>query len=76
MLKSEHYLKFQIRIWMNTDMPVQVDGEPWMQLAGQVVVCRSALQVRSKVIAFFLVYRMMLQNLNRNHYVLKKIEKI
>ncbi|XP_072041779.1 diacylglycerol kinase theta-like isoform X2 [Amphiura filiformis] len=33
-----------IRIWMNTDMPVQVDGEPWMQLAGQVVVCRSALQ--------------------------------
>ncbi|XP_063951074.1 diacylglycerol kinase theta-like isoform X4 [Lytechinus pictus] len=34
----------QIRITMNTDMPVQVDGEPWMQLAGQVVVCRSALQ--------------------------------
>ncbi|XP_030830206.1 diacylglycerol kinase theta isoform X2 [Strongylocentrotus purpuratus] len=33
-----------IRITMNTDMPVQVDGEPWMQLAGQVVVCRSALQ--------------------------------
>ncbi|XP_033640352.1 diacylglycerol kinase theta-like isoform X2 [Asterias rubens] len=33
-----------IRIWLNTDMPVQVDGEPWMQLAGQVVVCRSALQ--------------------------------
>ncbi|XP_071481147.1 diacylglycerol kinase theta-like isoform X1 [Diadema antillarum] len=34
----------QVRISMNTDMPVQVDGEPWMQLAGQVVVCRSALQ--------------------------------
>ncbi|XP_038051588.1 diacylglycerol kinase theta-like isoform X2 [Patiria miniata] len=33
-----------VRVWLNTDMPVQVDGEPWMQLAGQVVVCRSALQ--------------------------------
>ncbi|XP_070533856.1 diacylglycerol kinase theta-like isoform X12 [Ptychodera flava] len=33
-----------IRIWMNSDMPVQVDGEPWMQLAGQVVITRSALQ--------------------------------
>ncbi|XP_033117399.1 diacylglycerol kinase theta-like isoform X3 [Anneissia japonica] len=33
-----------IRIWMNSDMPVQVDGEPWMQLSGQVVVSRSALQ--------------------------------
>lgn len=30
---------------MNTDIAVQVDGEPWMQPAGQVVVCRSALQV-------------------------------
>lgn len=34
----------QIRVTMNTDIPVQVDGEPWMQPAGQVVVCRSALQ--------------------------------
>ncbi|XP_071810852.1 diacylglycerol kinase theta-like isoform X4 [Apostichopus japonicus] len=34
----------QIRVTMKTDIPVQVDGEPWMQPAGQVVVCRSALQ--------------------------------
>ncbi|XP_071956789.1 diacylglycerol kinase theta-like isoform X2 [Antedon mediterranea] len=33
-----------IRISMKTDMPVQVDGEPWMQLSGEVVVSRSALQ--------------------------------
>ena len=28
-----------------TDLPVQVDGEPWVQPAGQVVVLRSALKV-------------------------------
>ena len=59
---------------MNTDMPVQVDGEPWMQLAGQVVVCRSALQVRSKVKVFFEwiehVIKLKLESL-----VLKKNEK-
>ena len=27
------------------DMPVHVDGEPWIQPAGQVVVLRSALKV-------------------------------
>ncbi|XP_022245665.1 diacylglycerol kinase theta-like, partial [Limulus polyphemus] len=33
-----------IRIRLNTDMPVQVDGEPWIQSPGEVVVLRSALK--------------------------------
>lgn len=31
---------------MNTEMPVQVDGEPWIQTPGEVVVSKSALKVR------------------------------
>ena len=34
-----------IRIHLHTDMPVQVDGEPWVQPAGEVVVLKSALKV-------------------------------
>ena len=30
---------------MLTELPVQVDGEPWLQPPGQVVVLRSALKV-------------------------------
>ncbi|XP_070208433.1 diacylglycerol kinase theta-like isoform X1 [Littorina saxatilis] len=33
-----------LRITLMTDIPVQVDGEPWIQPAGQVVVLRSALK--------------------------------
>lgn len=33
-----------LRITLLTDIPVQVDGEPWVQPAGQVVVLRSALK--------------------------------
>ncbi|XP_052250225.1 diacylglycerol kinase theta-like isoform X4 [Dreissena polymorpha] len=33
-----------LRITLLTDLPVQVDGEPWIQPAGQVVVLRSALK--------------------------------
>ncbi|KAL3888417.1 hypothetical protein ACJMK2_000785 [Sinanodonta woodiana] len=33
-----------LRITLLTDLPVQVDGEPWTQPAGQVVVLRSALK--------------------------------
>ena len=35
-----------IKIHMNSDVPVQVDGEPWIQPAGDIVVLRSALKVR------------------------------
>ncbi|KAH8264280.1 hypothetical protein KR038_005893, partial [Drosophila bunnanda] len=34
-----------IKIHLNTDMPVQVDGEPWIQSPGDVVVLKSALKV-------------------------------
>ena len=34
-----------IKIRLNTDMPVQVDGEPWIQTPGDVVVLKSALKV-------------------------------
>ncbi|XP_025091817.1 diacylglycerol kinase theta-like isoform X2 [Pomacea canaliculata] len=33
-----------LRITLLADLPVQVDGEPWIQPAGQVVVLRSALK--------------------------------
>ncbi|KAJ8672787.1 hypothetical protein QAD02_004047 [Eretmocerus hayati] len=33
-----------IKIHMNSDIPVQVDGEPWLQCPGDVVVLRSALK--------------------------------
>ena len=34
----------QIKIRINTDMPVQVDGEPWIQTPGDVVILKSALK--------------------------------
>lgn len=37
----------QIKIKINTEMPVQVDGEPWIQAPGEVVVLKSALKVRA-----------------------------
>ncbi|XP_055935115.1 diacylglycerol kinase theta-like isoform X6 [Argiope bruennichi] len=33
-----------LRIKLHTEMPVQVDGEPWIQSSGEVVVLRSALK--------------------------------
>ncbi|XP_070395199.1 diacylglycerol kinase theta isoform X2 [Dermacentor albipictus] len=33
-----------LRIRLHTEMPVQVDGEPWIQAPGEVVVLRSALK--------------------------------
>lgn len=33
-----------IKIRLNSDTPVQVDGEPWIQNAGEVVVLKSALK--------------------------------
>ena len=38
-------LQPQIKIRINTDMPVQVDGEPWIQAPGEVVILKSALKV-------------------------------
>lgn len=38
-----------IKIHLNTDMPVQVDGEPWIQSPGDVVVLKSALKVSSSL---------------------------
>lgn len=34
-----------IKIHLHTDIPVQVDGEPWVQSPGDVVVLKSALKV-------------------------------
>ena len=34
-----------IKIKTNTEIPVQVDGEPWLQPAGDIVVLKSALKV-------------------------------
>lgn len=34
-----------IKIHLNSDIPVQVDGEPWVQSPCDVVVLKSALKV-------------------------------
>ncbi len=34
-----------IKIRTNTELPVQVDGEPWIQTPGDIVVLKSALKV-------------------------------
>ena len=35
----------QIKIKIHTEMPVQVDGEPWIQSPGEVSIIKSALKV-------------------------------
>lgn len=44
------FVQFQgghIKIHSHSDIPVQVDGEPWIQPPGEVVVFNSALKVSS-----------------------------
>ena len=43
-----------IKIHLNSDIPVQVDGEPWVQSPGDVVVLKSALKVKNKCFAGYL----------------------
>jgi len=43
-----------IKIHLNSDIPVQVDGEPWVQSPGDVVVLKSALKVKNRCIAVYL----------------------
>lgn len=43
-----------IKIHLNSDIPVQVDGEPWVQSPGDVVVLKSALKVKNWHIALYL----------------------
>lgn len=38
-----------IKIHLHSDLPVQVDGEPWIQSPGDVVVLKSALKVKPKL---------------------------
>ena len=58
-----------IKIHMNSDVPVQVDGEPWIQPAGDIVVLRSALKVcthilegiKSTIYQIFLIKKVVLK---------------
>lgn len=48
----------QIRIRNFTEMPMQVDGEPWIQTPGELVILKSALKVllsvyNTKLINFY-----------------------
>lgn len=38
-----------IKIHSHSDIPVQVDGEPWIQPPGEVVVFNSALKVHTSI---------------------------
>ena len=44
-----------IKIKTNTEIPVQVDGEPWLQPPGDIVVLKSALKVRYTTQLYILV---------------------
>lgn len=39
-----------IKINLKSEIPVQVDGEPWVAAPSEVVVLKSALKVRSEII--------------------------
>lgn len=41
-------------------MPVQVDGEPWVQSPGDVVVLKSALKVGFYLINYLVLYKLIL----------------
>ena len=36
-------------------MPVQVDGEPWIQTPGEGVVLKSALKVRKRILIYYIL---------------------
>lgn len=40
---------------MNSELPIQVDGEPWIQSAGEIVVLKSALKVSSPLFIDFVL---------------------
>lgn len=52
MLFTKYYLItniFQgghVKIHLTNEVPVQVDGEPWVQGPGELVILKSALKVR------------------------------
>ena len=48
-----HFQGSHIKIKTNTEIPVQVDGEPWLQPPGDIVVLRSALKVNPVQISKF-----------------------
>ena len=41
-----------IRIQIKSEVPVQVDGEPWIQQPGEVTVLKSALKVSEILFEF------------------------
>lgn len=58
---------------MNSELPIQVDGEPWIQSAGEIVVLKSALKV-SKITRYAIgnkillnIYQLKLSTALNNH---------
>lgn len=44
-----------IKIHLKSEVPVQVDGEPWLQPSGEVVVLKSALKVYSIIVCLSMI---------------------
>lgn len=44
-LKTHYFQGGHVKIHLNNEVPVQVDGEPWVQGPGELVILKSALKV-------------------------------
>jgi len=48
-LKTKKFQGGHVKIHLTNEVPVQVDGEPWVQGPGELVILKSALKVCNSI---------------------------